>query len=189
MNKFLISLFFLFYIGCLEVSVPKPKSFLYLFFPNAEYEKIDSEIPFKFEKNKIASLSKFEIKNKSKTFNLSYKNFNAEINLSYSTLKNNFEIYVNEAEFITNRHEKLANELSKIAYENSEKRVYANLYELTGPVASQCQFYATDSLNHFLSGALYFKIKPNYDSIMPAVKYLKNDIERLIESLEWKNQD
>ncbi len=41
--------------------------------------------------------------------------------------------------------------------------------------------------NHFLSGSLYFYAKPNYDSIYPAAEYLKKDIKRIMESLEWKN--
>lgn len=60
------------------------------------------------------------------------------------------------------------------------------MYELTGPVASQCQFYVTDSSQHFLTGSLYFKVKPNYDSILPAVRYLQKDMIQLVQSLEWK---
>jgi gliding motility-associated lipoprotein GldD len=60
------------------------------------------------------------------------------------------------------------------------------LYEIGGDAASQSQFYLTDSINHFISGSLYFYAKPNYDSIYPASEYLKRDIKRLMESLKWK---
>ena len=60
------------------------------------------------------------------------------------------------------------------------------MYEITGNAASNLQFHATDSTHHFIKGALYFYAKPNYDSILPAVEYIKKDILRLIESLEWK---
>ena len=40
---------------------------------------------------------------------------------------------------------------------------------------------------HFISGALYFSARPNYDSIFPAIDYIKNDIVRIMESLQWKN--
>ena len=43
-----------------------------------------------------------------------------------------------------------------------------------------------DSVNHFLSGALYFETKPNYDSTLPAISYIQKDIMRFIESLRWK---
>ncbi|MGO1585817.1 MAG: gliding motility lipoprotein GldD, partial [Mesonia sp.] len=55
-----------------------------------------------------------------------------------------------------------------------------------GNAASQAQFYVTDSVNHFITGSIYFRSKPNYDSIVPAANYLKNDIKHLMESLTWK---
>jgi gliding motility-associated lipoprotein GldD len=60
-------------------------------------------------------------------------------------------------------------------------------YEVGGNAASQSQFYVTDSINHFITGSLYFYAKPNYDSILPAANYLQKDIKRIMESLEWKN--
>ena len=60
------------------------------------------------------------------------------------------------------------------------------LYEVKGNVASLAQFYVTDSVNHFLTGSLYFYAKPNYDSILPAAHYLKKDIKHIMESLHWK---
>ena len=43
--------------------------------------------------------------------------------------------------------------------------------------SSQVQFFLTDSLNHFIFGALYFYKKPNYDSIMPAINYRRRYIK------------
>ena len=60
-------------------------------------------------------------------------------------------------------------------------------YEVGGNAASQSQFYVTDSINHFLTGSLYFYAKPNYDSIYPAAEYLKKDIRQLMETINGKN--
>ena len=68
----------------------------------------------------------------------------------------------------------------------SERKVYGMFYEVGGNAASQSQFYVTDSINHFLTGSLYFYTKPNYDSILPAAHYLKNDIQKLMETITWK---
>ena len=65
--------------------------------------------------------------------------------------------------------------------------MYGALSEVTGNAASPLQFHLTDSTNHFITGALYFKVQPNYDSILPAVKYVEKDIKHLMETLEWKN--
>ena len=59
-------------------------------------------------------------------------------------------------------------------------------YQVYGNAASQSQFYATDSLRHFISGSIYFKAVPNYDSIQPASAYIEKDIRKIMESLQWK---
>ena len=62
---------------------------------------------------------------------------------------------------------------------------YGMLYEVEGNAASQAQFYLTDSTDHFITGSVYFNSLPNYDSIVPAANYLKQDIKHLMESLQW----
>ena len=57
---------------------------------------------------------------------------------------------------------------------------------INGNAASQSHFYATDSVNHFITGSLYFEAKPNFDSIYPAAVYLREDIRRIMETIEWK---
>lgn len=91
-----------------------------------------------------------------------------------------------DAQNLTQKHTIKADEISSNLYENPEEKVYGMIYEIGGDAASQSQFYVTDSINHFVSGSLYFYAKPNYDSIYPAAEYLKKDIKRLMESIEWK---
>ena len=55
-----------------------------------------------------------------------------------------------------------------------------------GNAASPVQFFISDSIRHFIRGALYFNALPNPDSIAPVSTYVEQDIIRLIESLEWK---
>ena len=59
-------------------------------------------------------------------------------------------------------------------------------YMINGDAATQSQFYVTDSINHFVTGSLYFNSKPNFDSIYPAAVYLRNDIRVIMESIQWK---
>ena len=60
-------------------------------------------------------------------------------------------------------------------------------YMINGNAATQAEFYTTDSIKHFLNGALYFEAKSNFDSIYPAVVYLRNDMRVLMETLQWNN--
>ena len=58
-------------------------------------------------------------------------------------------------------------------------------YMIDGDAATQSQFYVTDSINHFVTGSVYFNAKPNFDSIWPAVEYLREDVRRIMESMSW----
>ena len=69
---------------------------------------------------------------------------------------------------------------------NDTTKVYGMFYQVYGNAASQSQFYATDSLKHFISGSIYFNVEPNYDSVQPASDYLQRDMRRIMETLRWK---
>jgi len=57
---------------------------------------------------------------------------------------------------------------------------------LEGNSASAVQFYLTDSVNHYLRGALYFNVKTNRDSLQPVLDFLRVDIDNFIKTFEWK---
>ena len=59
-------------------------------------------------------------------------------------------------------------------------------YKVSGNAATKAQFYATDSVNHFLTASIYLYAKPNFDSIMPAADYIRNDMQKMMETLKWK---
>lgn len=92
-----------------------------------------------------------------------------------------------DAQNLTQKHVVKAESITEQPFINAKKQVFGMLYEVTGNAASQTQFYLTDSLHHFVTGAVYFRAKPSYDSLLPASQYLKDDIVRLIESFNWVN--
>ncbi|MCG8698868.1 MAG: gliding motility protein GldD, partial [Bacteroidales bacterium] len=67
-----------------------------------------------------------------------------------------------------------------------DARVNAVIYDIGGNTASSVNFFATDSVAHFVSGALYFNTQPNIDSLQPAVEFFRKDIIHLINTLHWK---
>ena len=79
-----------------------------------------------------------------------------------------------------------AEEIPERVFIAPENRVYGILFTVVGNAASQLQFFLTDSTDHFLMGSLYFYSRPNYDSIMPASKYVGRDVIHLMETLRWK---
>ena len=178
--------FILITLSCNNESLPKPSAFLRLEYPTAQYKKTKSKYPFSFFKNKIAEVK--HIPKSSEGINIDYPKLKATIYITYKSLKNNtLDSLLLDAQNLTQKHTIKADAISQIVYENPNSKVYGMLYEVEGNAASQTQFYVTDSTHHFVSGALYFYAKPNFDSIYPAVIYLKKDIKTLMESIEWVN--
>lgn len=169
-----------------DINVPKPKAYLKLDYPTAEYQYTDTKLPFLFDKNLLSSLEVIRKNNIIEGVNLVYKPMNASIYISYKFVDYNLDNLIKSSLSITQQHAKIAHSVSEKEFTNNISRVYGKIFDLSGPVASQIQFYATDSINHFLSGALYFNTRPNYDSIYPATRYIQNDIIRFMESIEWK---
>jgi gliding motility-associated lipoprotein GldD len=61
------------------------------------------------------------------------------------------------------------------------------LFDIRGlGVASTYQFYLTDSIRHFVRGALYFDGPPNNDSLAPVIEFLKLDIDHLLNTFKWR---
>jgi len=191
MQKLVIVLLSLIILSCGDDPIPKPKAFLRLEYPEATYLKVESDLPFTFEKN-IHAKDNVTIKktgdNESYGLDIEYTPLKGTIYLTYKKVnKDNLISYLRDAQNFTQKHTQKADEIIEQVYDNAERKVYGMFYEVGGNAASQSQFYVTDSIDHFLTGSLYFYAKPNYDSILPAADYLKKDIQHIMETLEWKN--
>lgn len=173
-------------ISCGGETLPKPKAMLRLSYPKPEYNQISIPCSYTFEKNDLASLNRPERRRKQCWYNLEYKNLKGTIYLSYFKINNNLDSLLRDAQNLTQEHVVKADEIKQEEYINPETKVYGMVYKVSGNAASSTQFYVTDSVNHFLTGSVYFNTRPNYDSILPASSYLRNDIRHLMETLKWK---
>ena len=177
-------------MSCGNDTVPKPKAMLRLDYPTPLYESINTELPFLFEKNKLSnSIGKIRSLQGQNSLGLEvvYPSLKGTIFLTYKKVEGNLNNYLLDAQNITQTHTIKADEIIEQPYVNPEDNVFGMFYEIGGNAASQSQFYVTDSINHFLTGSLYFYVKPNYDSILPAADYLKKDIQHIMETIQWKN--
>jgi gliding motility-associated lipoprotein GldD len=84
------------------------------------------------------------------------------------------------------KHSIKADAIHEQMFIKPDKKVYGILYEIDGNAASSVQFFLTDSIKHYVRGALYFNIEPNKDSLAPVIKFIKEDITVMMESFEWK---
>ena len=180
-------------VSCTEDPRPKPKAYLALEYPEAIYKTEDiTKMPFTFDRNALGkNLRTKTLKGETTSYgiNIEYPNLKGTIYITYKAIDKDEELlrtFLINAQNFTEEHTQKADAIDGVVYENPERKVYGMFYDVGGNAASQSQFYVTDSINHFITGSLYFYAKPNYDSILPAANYLQKDIMRIMESLEWK---
>ncbi len=174
----------IFFISCKEETLPKPKAFLNLEFEKTTYQELPVLRPYIFEIPK-----NIKIINEPKNWlKIEYPALKASIDLTYRKIDKNLRELLIESERLVFKHTIKAEEIISNDYLNNTRNVFGSIYEITGNAASQIQFHITDSTHHFLKGALYFKAKPNYDSLLPAINYIKNDILHLMETFKWRSK-
>ena len=179
-----LSFFFLslFFISCDQEIIPKPKAYLSLEYTKKAYQKLPISRPYTFD-----VLESSVLKDEQKSWlKITYPALKASIDITYREVDANILELVKEAEKLVFKHTLKAEEITSKDFLNTKKKVFGSMYEITGNAASQIQFHATDSTKNFIKGSLYFYTKPNYDSILPAVAYIKKDILRLMETLKWQ---
>ncbi len=182
MRKILILIIILCIVSCNDDVLPKPKAYLSLEYPQKFYKKLDLRRPYSFSVLENTTI----IDDKNNWLKIQYPNLKASIDITYRPVNNNLKELLLEAEKLVFKHAVKAEQIVPKDFVNAKKRVFGSLYEITGNAASHLQFHVTDSTHNFIKGSLYFYAKPNYDSILPAVAYIKEDILQLVESLEWK---
>ncbi|MEL6917987.1 MAG: gliding motility lipoprotein GldD [Bacteroidota bacterium] len=173
----------LLFLSCKEDVFPKPKGMLRLEYPEAETKKLIANCNYIFEYSELANL---KIKDDC-SITLDYPRIKGSIFLSYKKVDGDLVKLLSDAQKLSYEHVVKADGIVEQPFLNEQDRVYGMFYDVAGNAASQSQFYVTDSVNHFITGSLYFYAKPNYDSIYPAAVYLQRDIRRLMETLQWKD--
>ena len=168
--------------GCKDDPIPRPTGYLRLDYPEAEYAHFENQCPFTFDMNSNAVITQ----KGNCVFEINYPKMKATVYLSYKPVNNNINLLLRDAQRLTYKHVVKADDIKEQPYLNFDKKVYGMFYDVGGNAATNTQFYVTDSTKHFVAGSVYFYSKPNFDSIMPAVSYLKNDVQNLMQSLRWK---
>src|SRR5690349_11685577 len=119
--------------------------------------------------------------------NIDFPRFDGKIHISYKEIgRNNFDSLVADANNMAyKQHTYKASAIQKEPFRTPSGNggIY---FTLKGNTATANQFFLTDSIHHFLRGALYISATPNADSLKPVNDFLKKDVMHLIETLRWK---
>jgi gliding motility-associated lipoprotein GldD len=179
-------------VACNSDYTPKRKGYFKIDFPKHEYRLFDAPgYPYTFEYPVYATVIKDSTFFGDETengywINVDFPRFNGRIYMSYKEVgKTDFTKLVNDAFKMTYKHTSKASEISD-SLMRTPMGVTGMFFNVGGNAATARQFYVTDSVKHFLRGALYFDATPNEDSLGIVNEFLQEDMKHLINTLRWK---
>ena len=179
--------------SCNSPFTPKPEGYFQIEFPEKKYQSFNQEgYPYSFEypvySNVVKDSTFFgEATENPWWVNINFPQFNGKIYISYKEIgPNRFDKLLNDAFNLTNKHSQKAYSIddSLIITPNN---VTGMFFKVGGDVATSYQFFLTDSVKHFLRGALYFEASPNQDSIGVVNEFVAADMRHLINTFRWED--
>jgi len=193
-NSVLLLVIFLMISNCRQKNdasdfLPKPKGYNRIDLPIASYQPMTEKHPFNFQYSTQAILKPDSVRwAEPHWMYVYYPKLNAVIQLTYKPLGGD---KIKMAKLIDDAHKLVAKHgLKAYAIQNYILKMpsgqKAMLMELEGEVPTYLQFYTTDSTKHYLRGALYFNTALKSDSLAPVIDYLKQDVIKLLNTLQWK---
>ncbi|MEO8765065.1 MAG: hypothetical protein ABI416_12290 [Ginsengibacter sp.] len=197
--------------ACNSTYTTKKKGYFQFDFPKREYVKFDKAgFPYSFEYPVYASISRDSSYLDSSPenpfwLNIDFPSFNGKIFISYKIIGGTSVYKVKNAEgkyrdsLGTNVFQNMVNDSYNLTYKNDIKansiedsvmhtphNITGIFFRLSGNVATAKQFFLSDTLHHFIRGALYFDATPNEDSLRPVNDFLQEDMKHIINTLQWK---
>lgn len=172
-----------------EASIPKPPTYLRLDLPEHSYTKYtDKNCHYSFDAAHLFKVKDVYDQDKQLTCNkdIDLGALNGVIYFSYIDMKEPLATYINYAINKVDEHKIKASAIEDENILRPKDRVFGTFFELQGDVATPFQFYLTDSVSKFVSGVVYLNVTPKYDSLKPSLEYLKQDLNRLVETFKWK---
>ena len=199
--------------SCNSDYLPKPTGYFRIPFPQKQYQLFNRPgYPYTFEYPVYAGVnqdSSFFDKDAGNPYwiNIDFPRFNGRIYVSYyqlgsktlfkvrtgkdgykdSTGVNTLEGLLKGSYDLTFKHSYKASSIEDSVF-RTRRGIEGIYFRLGGNTATANQFLLTDSVRHFLRGALYFDSTPNEDSLGIVNDFLRQDMQHLINTFEWRNK-
>ena len=179
-------------LACNSPYIPKRRGYFRIDFPKHEYKLFDQPgYPYTFEYPTYANIVKdstfFEAQPENPYWiNVDFPQFSGKIYISYKVIgKTDFSKLVNDAFNLTYKHTSRATEIND-SLMHTPMGVSGVFFSVGGNAATAKQFFVTDSVKHFLRGALYFDASPNSDSLGIVNDFLQVDMKHLINTFKFR---
>lgn len=173
---------------------PKKKAYFRVDFPEKSFKKFESEsCPYTFEYPAYAKVNQDivffdDLPSDPCWANIEFKQFNAKLHLSYKEIQSKYDIdsVLEDTWELTQKHTIRAQFIDEFPIHEKEN-VDGMYYSIGGNAASAVQFYLTDSNRHFLRASLYFRNRPNVDSLKEVLDFIEFDVIHFTKTFEWTN--
>lgn len=210
LKRTVFGLMFLLVVSCNSPYTPKPRSYYRIDLPEHAYQLFNEPgYPYSFEYPLYAKITKDSTlfdDNPDNPFwiNIDFPRFNGRIYISYKSVGGTsvYKLKTDQGykdSMVRNSFEGLREEAFKMTYKHTPKASSINdslfvtgngvsgvFFAVGGNAATSNQFFLTDTVRHFLRGALYFDASPNADSLKPVNDFLQQDLKHLINSFSWR---
>lgn len=177
---------FILLLSCHRSYTPKPRGFFRIDFPERKYQVYQSNCPYSFEYPVYARVvPDKELNSEPCWINIEFPDYNGKIHISYKPIHGNLNLLLEDSYALAYKHTVKADAIEEHLISKPREKVYGILYDIEGNAASSVQFVLTDSTEHFLRGALYFRTTINKDSLAPVIKFFREDILHFIDTFKW----
>lgn len=175
--------------GCSEEYTPKPMGYFRIDLPENDYRTFTGDCAYQFDYSRYALPMQERKESNPCWVNVYYPQHKATIHLSYHPLDTPLTVFTGDARRLAYKHTVKAYDITEARISRPDAQVHGLKYIMEGAAASPCQFYVTDSTNHFVRGALYFSVAPNPDSLLPVTEWVMKDVEHLLQTVQWKQAE
>lgn len=179
--------------SCSNGYTPKPTGYFKIDFPEKQYRQFDEPgFPYTFEYPTYARIlhdtSFFGDKPENPWWiNVDFPQFHGRVYVSYKSIgQYTLKKLLDDAFDLTNKQSVKASYIDD-SLMTTPNGVHGMFFRVSGDVATANQFFLTDSVKHFLRGALYFDVTPNQDSLKPVNDFLVQDLRHLINTFRWRD--
>lgn len=192
MRKFfgpVLGILILFLAACSQDYVPKPKGYNRIDLPEHSYTQLPDSFPYQMQYSNHAEIIMDSSWMKEPYWiDIFYPGFLATIQITYKAIGNDEALlkeYLSDSYKLTAKHQVKAYAIEESILTTPQNHT-AIVAELSGEVPTPFQFYSTDSTDHFIRGALYFRTASQNDSLAPVISFIKKDIIHMINTLDWQ---
>lgn len=180
--------------SCNSDYTAKPRGYYKIDFPEKKYQVFDQPgYPYSFEYPVYANITKdttfFDKPNENPWWiNINYPQFGGRIYVSYISIdsKHNIDTLIKQSFELAGKHTSKAYSIEDTAIATAND-IHGVMFTMGGNTATANQFFLTDTVKHYLRGALYFDATPNEDSLRIVNNFLLQDMKHLINTFRWRN--